>query len=194
VSTPTGIYLPYASGSVTAAVDGFAAPILYVSPTQINLQIPYEVGAGPAVLGITNNGQTAGYLFQVAPTAPAIYTDGGGNLAGNPTVAAGGIATLYLNGAGEMNALIKTGVVAPNTPEISPANPLTVTVGGVPALVQWNGLGPGTIGTTQVNFYIPAGAKPGPQPVVVTVNGVASPPVNVTVGAPSIISILDSPK
>src|SRR5262249_54808995 len=148
---------------------------------QINLQIPYEAGSGPAVLGINNNGQAAGFQFQLAPSAPAIYDDGSGNLARNPSVAAGGIATLYLNGSGEVNPLLLTGNVTPNSPPISPILPLTVTVGGAPALLQFAGLTPGTLGTMQVNFYVPASAKPGPQPVVVTVNGVASPPLNLTV-------------
>ena len=80
-----------------------------------------------------------------------------------------------------MNPLLLTGNVTPTTTTISPVLPLTVTVGGVPALLQFVGLAPGTLGTTQVNFYIPANTKAGPQPVVVTINGVASPPLNVTV-------------
>ncbi len=182
-TTPASGVYPFAAGSVTATVNGLAAPLLYVSPTQINLQIPYEAGSGPAVLGINNNGQAAGFQFQIAPSAPAIYTDGSGNLAGNPSVAAGGIATLYLNGMGEVSPLLLTGNVTPNSPQFSPALPLTVSVGGVSALVQFVGLGPGTLGTSQVNFYIPPSAQPGSQPVVVSVNGVASPSANVTVKA-----------
>ncbi len=172
---------PFSAGSVTVTVNGFAAPLLYVSPNQINLQIPYEAGSGPAVLGINNNGQGAGFQFQLAPSAPAIYADGSGNIAGNLSIAAGGIATLYLNGAGEVNPLLLTGDVTPGSPQIGPIMPLTVTVGGTPALVQFAGLGPGTLGTMQVNFYVPANTPPGAQPVVVTVNNVASPPVNLTV-------------
>jgi uncharacterized protein (TIGR03437 family) len=182
-TTASAGVFPFTAGSVTATVNGFAVPLLYVSPTQINLQIPYEAGAGPAVLGINNNGQAAGFQFQLAPSAPAIYDDGAGNLAGNPSIAAGGIATLYLNGVGEVNPLLLTGNVTPTAPAISPIMPLTVTVGGTPALLQFAGLTPGTLGTMQVNFYIPANAKQGSQPVVVTVGGAASPPLNVTVKA-----------
>src|SRR5262249_21671402 len=75
-TTSTGGVFPFTAGSVTVTVNGFAAPLLYVSPTQINLQIPYEAGSGPAVLGINNNGQAAGFQFQLAPSAPAVYDDG----------------------------------------------------------------------------------------------------------------------
>jgi uncharacterized protein (TIGR03437 family) len=183
-STPqtlAGNPLPFSAGGVTATVNGQAAPLLYVSPGQINLQIPYEVGAGPATLGIVNNGQVAAFQFQMAPSAPAIYTDGNGNLAGNPPVQAGGIATLYLNGAGDVAPALDTAALAPTTVAVTPVLPLSVTVGGIPAIVQFEGLAPLTIGTTQVNFYVPASLAPGPQPVVVTVGGVASPPANVTV-------------
>jgi uncharacterized protein (TIGR03437 family) len=175
--------LPFSASSVTATVNNLAAPLLYVSPNQVNIQIPYEVGAGPAVLGINNNGQVAGYQFTVAPSAPAIYTDGNGNLAGNPTVAAGGIGTLYLNGAGDVTPTLLTGNLAPTEPLVLPVLPLSVTVGGVPALLQFAGLAPLELATTQVNFYVPASAAAGSQPVVVTVGGNASPPVNVTVKA-----------
>jgi uncharacterized protein (TIGR03437 family) len=176
--------LPYAAGSVTATVNGSAAPLLYVSPNQINLQIPYEVGAGPAVLGINNNGQVAGYALTVTASAPAIYTDGHGALAGNPTAAPGAIATLYFNGGGEVTPTLKTAYYAPAAPTvISTALPLSVTVGGVPALIQYAGLAPSDIATGQVNFYIPAATAGGPQAVVLTVGGVASAPVKVTVAA-----------
>jgi len=38
---------------------------------------------------------------------------------------------------------------------------------------------------TQINFTVPANAPLGEQPVVVTVGGVAGPPVTLTVTAPS---------
>ena len=179
--TLTGNPLPFAATSVSATVNGQAAPLLYVSPTQINLQIPYEVGSGPAMLGIANNGQVAAFQFQVAPSAPAIYTDGNGNLAGNPSVKAGSIATLYLNGMGDVSPALDTGASAPTNAAVTPVLPLSVTVGGIPAIVQFSGLAPSTVGTAQVNFYVPASLASGPQPVVVTVGGVASAPVNVTV-------------
>lgn len=150
----------------------------------MNIQIPYEAGAGPAVLGINNNGQAAGFQFQIAPSAPGIYSDGNGNLAGNPTVAPAGLTTLYLNGAGDISPAIATGSQTPNGIDIAPVLPLSITVGGTQAIVKQAGLALNTVGTTEVQFYVPAGAPSGPQPVVVTVNGVQSAPVNVTVKAP----------
>ena len=80
-----------------------------------------------------------------------------------------------------MNPAIDTASLTPNSGNIAPVLPLSVTVGGVPAFVKQAGLAPGTFGTMRVQFYVPANAASGSQPVVVTVNGVASLPVNVTV-------------
>jgi uncharacterized protein (TIGR03437 family) len=56
-----------------------------------------------------------------------------------------------------------------------------VTVGGEPVFLQTVGLNPGQVGVTQVKFALPASVPAGVQPVVVTVGGVSSPTVNVTV-------------
>ena len=59
--------------------------------------------------------------------------------------------------------------------------PLSVTVGGVPAFVLYAGNSSGLIGALQVNFTVPASVPPGVQPLVLAVNGVSSPPVNITI-------------
>jgi uncharacterized protein (TIGR03437 family) len=177
--------LPYSVGGVSATVNGVAAPLSYVSPGQINLQIPYEAGAGPAVLGIDNNGQIAGFAFQIAASAPSIFADASGNL--GAAVQAGGIATIYLTGAGDVNPLILTGesqsASTPMSALPTPMLPLAVTVGGAPALVLFAGIPPGLVGTVQVNFIVPASVPAGTQPVVATVGGNASQPVKLTVTA-----------
>jgi hypothetical protein len=157
--------LQYSLDGVTAAVNGIAAPVVYVSPTQINIQIPYEAGAGPAVLGIDNNGQITGFQFAIAASAPGIYADAGGNLSPTPTVAQGGTTTPPSSTAANYTPLL----------------PVSVTVGGAPAFLQSVGLMPNQFGVTQVKFTLPASVAAGVQPVVVTVGGVSSPPVNVTV-------------
>jgi uncharacterized protein (TIGR03437 family) len=185
--TASGIPLPFTVAGVSATVNGLPAPLTYVSPGQINLQIPYEAGTGPAVLGIDNNGQIAGFAFQLAPAAPGIFADASGNLLPNAAVAPGGTTTLYLTGAGDVSPLIATGQApSSSTPVASlpvPLLPLSVTVGGIPALVQFSGIPRGLVGTVQVNFTVPASVPAGTQPVVVTAGGKASPPVNLTVQA-----------
>src|ERR1017187_6888640 len=175
--------LPYSVDGVTAAVNGIAAPIVYVSPTQLNVQIPYEAGSGPSVLGIDNNGQIAGFQFTIAATAPGIFADASGNLAPTATVTRGGMVTFYMVGAGEVAPQILTGYgpTVRESSQFQPWLPLSVTVGGTEVFVVETQLTPSQFGTTQVSILVPSSVPAGVQPVVVTVGGASSPPVNVTV-------------
>jgi uncharacterized protein (TIGR03437 family) len=59
--------------------------------------------------------------------------------------------------------------------------PLSITVGGTPAFIQFVGVAPGLIGLAQVNITLPASVSTGTQPVVATVGGVSSQAVNLQV-------------
>jgi uncharacterized protein (TIGR03437 family) len=172
--------LPYSLSNVTAAVNGVPAPLYFVSSGQLNVQVPYWVGAGPAVVGVNNNGAIAGYQVNITPTAPGILTDGQGSVSPSATGSPGGGATLYVTGDGEVNDTTLESGFAPaagttlaNLPR--PVQPPSVTVGGVQALVQFYGITPGIVGMSQVNFIVPA-VSLGTQPVVVTVGGISSAP------------------
>ncbi|HWF09473.1 MAG TPA: protease pro-enzyme activation domain-containing protein [Bryobacteraceae bacterium] len=179
--------LPFTLGGVSATVNGVAAPLYYVSPNQLNVQVPYETGAGPAVIGINNNGRIVGFQFQVTPTAPAIAADAAGTLLPTGTVAQGKIATLYMTGDGDVTPALVTGASPlTGTPAGSlphPRSPVTVTIGGTQAFLQFIGIVPGVVGLTQVNFTVPSSVPVGNQSVVVTVGGVPSPAVNLAVTA-----------
>jgi uncharacterized protein (TIGR03437 family) len=170
---------------VTASVNGLAAPILYVSPSLVNIQIPFGAGAGPAVLGINNNGQIAGFQFQMAPSAPGILSDVNGHAVPATQVSPGDVTTIFLTGAGDVPPLPSLAIPAPTTDDPAslpkPVLPVNVTVGGLPARIQFASLAPGTVGIAQVAFVIPPSVPPGEQPVVVTVGDAPSPPVNLTV-------------
>jgi uncharacterized protein (TIGR03437 family) len=172
--------LPATLGGVSATVNGISAPLAYVSPTQINLQIPYEAGAGPSVIGINNNGNITGYQFQISAAAPGILSDADGNVL--PTaVMTTGTGTILVAGAGEVTNFLPTGAASPSASLYKPVLPLSVTVGGVPAFIQSVGEAVGLVGMTSVRFTLPSTVAAGVQPVVVTVNGVASQPANITV-------------
>jgi uncharacterized protein (TIGR03437 family) len=156
--------LPSALAGVSAAINGVAAPLYYVSANQLNIEIPYEIGAGPAVLRIDNNGQSASTTFAVSSAAPGIFTNAAAAPVPHTTAARGQVVTLYLTGAGAV-----TGGSLPR-----PAQTTAVTVGGLPAPIQFIGIPAGLAGVVQINYQVPGGIGLGMQPVVVTVGGVSS--------------------
>ncbi len=176
--------LPTQLAGVSATVNGIAVPIYYVSPTQLNLQIPYEVPVGAATLIIDNNGATSSTQIQIAATAPGILTQSSAPVpdgSGEP----GQELVLYITGGGLVSPSIAdgaapaAGTAAANLP--MPQAGLSVTVAGIQASVQFAGVGVGLVGVMQVNFTVPANAPQGAQPVVVTVGGVSSPAATLTV-------------
>jgi len=184
-ATSSGNPVPFTLAGVSATVNGLSAPVVLVSPNVVNMQVPYEAGAGPAVLGINNNGDIAGFQFQINPSSPSILADSSGNVSPVATVKQGGNTTIYVVGVGEVSPALKSGFSpSPITPVANlpkPVLPLSVTVGGVPAFVQFAGVAVGLVGTAQVNIALPASVPTGNQPVVVTVGGVSSLPVNLQV-------------
>jgi uncharacterized protein (TIGR03437 family) len=174
----SSVPLPVTMAGVAATVNGVEAPLYYVSPTQLNIQVPWQTAVNaPATLTIDNNGQLASQTFYVAAASPGIFTDQTHTIVPNGAAGRGQTTTLYLAGAGAMTPAIATGSApATSTPLASlPAPPdTTVTVGGVQASTSFIGIPYGLAGVTQINFQIPSGVPTGAQPVVVTVNGISS--------------------
>jgi uncharacterized protein (TIGR03437 family) len=179
----TTMPLPYTLDGVWATVNGVYAPLWFISPGQINVQIPYETASGNAVLAVSNNGQVAMYTFSVTPTAPGIFNSSG-TLTPMPAAARGSAVAMYITGDGELGPQQANGIPPDgDTPIAQLPKPLAsvkVTVGGVPAAVSFAG-NPWLVGVTQVNFTVPGNVPPGPQPVIVTVGGVDSAPEMLTI-------------
>ncbi len=71
--------LPTNIGGTSVTVNGFAAPLLYVSPTQINAQMPAEVKAGnesysATTLMVHTPVSTSGFTFPVFSYAPGFFS------------------------------------------------------------------------------------------------------------------------
>lgn len=178
---------PLTTAGVSATLNGEAMPLWYVSPTQMNLQIPYEAPVGSEViLEINNNGKVVSQTMLVAPAAPGIFTlPGTTDIAnGLPAPHAGTETTLYLTGIGAVNPSIATGAapaadtLLTNLPV--PVQNVTVTVNGVPTSVEFDGIIWGLVGVAQINFIVPSGTPAGTVPVVVKI-GSASATANLIV-------------
>ncbi|MBV9743504.1 MAG: hypothetical protein JO099_07055, partial [Acidobacteriia bacterium] len=182
----SSVPLPQQIAGVSVTVNNLPAYLVYVSPGQLNVQIPYEVTAGStALLKVNNNGQTSSVSFTVAAAAPGIFVDSNGAPVPNSSAAQGQTVTLFVTGAGPVSPSIADGAApAATTPYAAlpqPQQAVTVSVGGVQAFTTFLGIPSGLVGVLQINYTVPANAPLGPQPVIVTVGNVASTPATLTV-------------
>jgi uncharacterized protein (TIGR03437 family) len=167
--------LPTTVNGNTVTINGILAPLLYVSATQINLQIPYEIAPGNAVLTVNTGGQSASTNFTLEAAAPGIFTDSqDAHVVPNESATAGSIIGIYVTGAGQVTPAEATGNVLPAGMTPVPNLPVSVTVGGVPATPVYVGIPAWSVAVLQINFVVPANSPTGTQAVVVTIGGVAS--------------------
>jgi uncharacterized protein (TIGR03437 family) len=162
-------------------VNGKAAPLFYVSPTQVNFQLAPELTAGVATMVVTVAGlPSTPQEFTIDPAAPGLYIippgnhalaqnqDYSTNSAENPAEA-GSVVVVYLTGIGTTDLPTEAGKPAP--PELArPVLSYSATIGGRAAEVLFLGLTPGLIGTAQANLRVPALAA-GDYPVEIVVGG-----------------------
>ena len=193
-AAPAGRFpLPLSLGGVSATVNGISAPLYYVSPGQLNIQVPYETGAGPAVLAVNNNGQIASFAFTAVPAAPGLYRTAISNSTGQPVTNAttGQVLLLFMTGEGDVTPSLATGAT-PSSAITDPTRlpharmPISVSIGGVPvpaSSLLFAGIPNGVAGLTQIDLSVPANAPTGPQPVVVTVGTAAAPPITLNITA-----------
>ena len=179
--TAYALPLPLMLAGVSATVNGVPAPLYFVSPLQLNIQIPYETATGTALLAVSNNGQVATYSFQVSASAPGLYTadqSGSGPVTLNPSGNRGQIYTLFVTGVGDVSPPVSTGAAPAGTQVPVPLLAVSVTIGGVavpPQGMMYVGIPSWSVGTLQINFQVPPNAPLGVQPVVVTVGSASSP-------------------
>jgi uncharacterized protein (TIGR03437 family) len=174
--------LPTALDSVSVSVNEVAAPLYFVSPTQLTVQIPYETpSSGSVTLVVSNNGQTTSAALPMAAAAPGIFTDANGALLASATAAPGQAVTLYLTGAGAVQPFVATGAAPGSGTTPVPTQNTVVTVGGVNALTTYIGIPSWSVGILQIDFIVPFAAVLGPQPVVVSVGEAASAAATLTV-------------
>jgi len=184
--TASSVPLPLSISGVEVLVDGVVAPLYYVSSTQLNIQIPYEITVNtPAVLSINNNGQVTTQSFPVSATAPGIFTDSTGALVPTATATPGQEIAFFLTGAGAVQPAIADGAAPAASTALTdlptPVEATTVTIGGTVAKIDFIGIPSALVGVTQINVTVPNGIPLGPQQVVATIGGVASAPASITI-------------
>jgi uncharacterized protein (TIGR03437 family) len=198
--------IPTTTGGVTVTVNGLAAPVASVSPTQLVVQIPYAAGAsGIASFIVSNNGvPSTSFPVSLAPQAPGIIQNAAHHAAvlnhdgtvNSSSVPAFGntTASAFVTGIGAVNPLIGDGLAAPsaNIASYAATNiPASVTIAGITIGAQFVGLAPGqSAGVGEVTFNAPPLAN-GDYPFTVTLGGRVSISANISIQTPVSFSGLD---
>ncbi len=177
--------------SVELASNGEQFPLWYASPTQINAQLPYDVGTGQIQIRVrTAAGVSSTDTITVAARAPKIFTvdfSGAGSavatntnyqvltssLPANPA----DTVVLWMNSMGAGSADPLSGAPAPGLTAGSVPSTIsgvTATVNGQDAPVTFAGLTPGSVGLYQVNVRVPFIVISGPVAIQVTAGGVTT--------------------
>ena len=198
-STPAGSTpLVTQLAGVRVEVNGVAAPLLGVWPTQINFQVPGGTALGSAQIAVGVQGQdVATGTVQVVSSSPGIFLtdflslDRPGavlterNQLTDSTVRAGRneVIQIFATGAGPLTQSVADGVAAPGYPLAQTMLPPRVFIGSEEAGVEFSGLGAGYVGLWQINARVPDVASiTGQVPVViVTPEGYASNAVTIWV-------------
>ncbi len=181
-------------GGVKVTFNGYPAPVLYASSTQVNAVVPYEVaGFSGFPVVVTFLGQNSnGYTVQTTTTVPGIFTQNsagsgpadvlnsdGVTLNGpNAPAAKGSTVSVYMTGEGALTPRVADGTVtcSAGCSSISqipiPLLQVAVLVDNQPAKVVFYGEAPGLVsGIMQINFVIPTTAHSGAVSLVVSVGG-----------------------
>jgi uncharacterized protein (TIGR03437 family) len=185
-------------GGVSVSFNGYLAPLIYVSASQINCVVPYEIASISSPWVQVRNAVATSGLFQLTPafatpaiftadgsgSGPAAVTNGSGGANGPTSPAAeGSTVVIYVTGEGQTSPAGVTGqVTAVNgagtgsiTPQ--PVLPLSVTIGGQPAVVSFFGEAPDLVsGILQINVTVPQGLASGAAPIIVTLGNAGSQP------------------
>jgi uncharacterized protein (TIGR03437 family) len=166
------IPLPTALGDSCMTVNGVLVPIIFVSPTAINAQLPVDVGGKGTMVLRTPAGVSNSFIFNIQSVAPAAFhVDVEGWDTGMPAImrASNNLVVtpsnpvhyddwlvIYVTGLGATMPGVASGMPGPDAPELAEtlAKP-QVTLGGVALPVAYAGLAPGQVGVYQINVQVP---------------------------------------
>ena len=163
-------------GNVTVTVNNILMPLIFVSPGQINAQVPVELAAGTYTLAVQSLGQQpVSGTFKVKRNAPGIFTMPnsqniplGAALHQDGTLVSltsplrhNEIVSLYGTGFGPVSQPVSDGFPAPIAPLLPAMDTVTVKTGGLTLPAVWAGAAPALVGMDIVQFQVTAAIPSG---------------------------------
>jgi uncharacterized protein (TIGR03437 family) len=172
--TDMAVPLPTVLAGTSVSIGNIPAPLFYVSPVQIDAQIPWTLTPGNQYqIQVNANGavSTPGSVT-IVPAAPGIAAAASGlalaqhnadfsSVTESSPARPGEYVVLYLAGLGATDTVVATGAAAPSSPLIHPLISPTLTLDGSSVPIAFVGLVPGYVGLYQIDVQIPANAPNG---------------------------------
>ncbi len=155
-------------GNVTVHAGGEVAPLFFVSPGQINVQLPSSLAPGDYALAVQVEGKPeATASFTAARNAPGLFAtvanaepfgvathqDGTAISASSPA-RRGEVVSLFGTGFGPYNPAPPDGVAVPSAKKYPLADTAKIWVGEEPVEPVWSGAAAGKIGVAVVQLKI----------------------------------------
>ena len=191
-----GVNAPTSLDGTSVMIGGEVAFIDYISPGQVNAQVPFDVATGLQQITLKTGGGTSSPLnvtvnaLQPGLLAPAsfdldgiqyavaLFSDGTyvlptGAISGINSLPAkpGDTIVLYGVGFGPVTPDIPAGQIVQQSNTLK--SKLQVSIGGKPATVSYSGLAPNYVGLYQFNVVVPNIAASDAVPLTFTLDGAA---------------------
>ncbi len=175
-------------GEVTVRMGDRLLPIFFVSPEQINVQLPSDIEPGEHTLTVWRDKSEAGQAdFVVARNAPGLFqtvvqdsawavashADGSGITQESPA-RRGEIVTVYGTGFGPTDPRIVDGFAVPDAPAFPLADPVEILAGELVLQPLWIGAAPGRVALNVFRLMVGPELPSGAVPLTLRVNGVES--------------------
>jgi uncharacterized protein (TIGR03437 family) len=186
-----GATAPTSLDLTSVTVGGQSAFVAYISPGQVNVQVPSNVTAGPQPLILkTQFSASAAYNVTVG-SAPGVWAPSSLNIGGKQYVGAflgnsstlvqpsqpalpGDTIVLWGVGFGTVNPSIPAGQL-PQGEATTLTAPVQILFGTTPATVNYQGLAPDLVGVYQFNVVVPAVSANSAVPLTFMQGGAALP-------------------
>jgi uncharacterized protein (TIGR03437 family) len=192
-----GVNAPTSLDQTSVTIGGKPAFVGYISPGQVNVQVPSGLLAGQQPLTVTTpSGSSVPYMVNVNATQPGLFAPRSFSVGGKqyvmaifpdwatfalPSGAVSGLAsrpakpgdtiTMWGIGFGPVIPDIPAGQIVQQNNTLAGA--LQIFIGGVPAQVQYSGLAPQAVGLYQFNVVVPNVTGSDTVPLTFTLGGVS---------------------